>query len=71
MIALDYRETLTVRGGTDVTVYGYTKQCALSYDCGDLTKVPDCSPKPLAGVVHLPDKGQFIQIDVESVTVMP
>jgi hypothetical protein len=71
VLALDYRETLSVRGGTAITLYGYTKLCALSYDCADLSKAPDCSPKSLAGVAHLPDKGQFIQLDAESVSVLP
>jgi hypothetical protein len=67
VLALDYTETLTVRGGAQITLYGYTKACALSYDCADLSKAPSCSPKVLSGVAHLPDKGQFLQIDVESV----
>ncbi len=71
VLALDYQETLLVRAGAVITLYGYTKLCALSYDCADLSMAPSCTPKLLAGVSHLPDKGQFIQIDVVDISVAP
>jgi hypothetical protein len=71
VIALDYTETVLVKGGAKVTLYSFSKLCAEEYDCADLTKAPNCEPKPLAGVAHLQDKGQFVQLDVVSVTVAP
>jgi hypothetical protein len=71
VIALDYTETVLVRGGAKVTLFSYSKLCAQEYDCADLSKAPNCTMKPLSGVTHLKDKGQFVQIDVVSVEVAP
>jgi hypothetical protein len=71
VIALDYNEMVLVRGGAKVTLFSYSKLCAQEYDCADLTKAPSCTEKTLAGVTHLKDKGQFVQLDVVSVVIAP
>lgn len=70
VLALDYRVALQIESGATVSVYGFTQRCQISYDCEDLRNVVDCPYKPLAGVEHLPDHGQFLQVDFESATAV-
>jgi hypothetical protein len=66
VLALDYSVAIDVTTGATVSVYGFTKRCQLSYDCEDLSNVVNCPFKPLAGVEHLADHGQFVQVDFVS-----
>jgi hypothetical protein len=66
VLALDYRVALDVATGASVSIYGFTQRCQISYDCEDLANVVNCPFKALAGVEHLPDHGQFVQVDFVS-----
>lgn len=71
VLALDYRVAIEIVTGATVSLYGFTQRCQISYDCADLSNVVNCPYKPLAGVEHLPDHGQFIQVDFVSAKPIP
>jgi hypothetical protein len=66
VLALDYKVAVDIATGATVSLYGFTQRCQIAYDCESLSNVVNCPYKPLAGVEHLPDHGQFLQVDFVS-----
>jgi hypothetical protein len=72
VFAIDHMKTIRIEGGASIEMIAYDANCSAIRNCQDGTIGPNCVPIVIPDVP--PDtgyNGQFVQIDVVSVTVVP
>ena len=70
VFAIDHQKTIRIEGGATIDMVAFDSNCSAIRNCQDGTIGPNCVPIVIPDVP--PDTGfdgQFVQVDVDSVTV--